>query len=118
MKHVLLPALIVLASMGGALAWGSIAVDDDDNDDPDDIGYGLISGYAIKSEAVKDALAACKDEGNDNCHTVLTFPKCGAYAASPTDFGVGAATTLRESESRALASCGGASCKIVVSDCD
>ena len=100
------------------LAWGAIAVDDEPGLAPDSVGYGLISGYAIEVEAINDAIDACKEEGNDDCRIVLVFRKCGAYAASTDNYGVGNATTLREAEQRALASCGERACRVIVSDCD
>jgi hypothetical protein len=113
-----LVGLVLVASTQTLFAWGAIAVDDEPGLDPDGIGYGIISGYAIKSEAINDAIDACKNEGNEDCRIVLVFKKCGAYAASMDNYGVGGAQTLREAEQRALASCGDRECRLIVSDCD
>jgi hypothetical protein len=114
----LLAGLVLAASTQTCLAWGAIAVDDEPGLDPDDIGYGIISGYAIEIEAIQDAIDACKDEGNETCRIILVFRKCGAYAASTDNYGVGTAQTLREAEKQALASCGERKCRVIVSDCD
>jgi Domain of unknown function (DUF4189) len=111
-------ALAVSAQTQTVLAWGAIAVDDEPGLDPDSVGYGIISGYAIEVEAINDAIDACKDEGNDDCRIVLVFRKCGAYAASKYNYGVGTAPTLREAEHDALASCGERVCRVIASDCD
>src|SRR5262249_43526373 len=114
----LLAALVLAASTQMCLAWGAIAVDDEPGLDPDGIGYGIISGYAIETEAINDAIDACKDEGNGDCRIVLVFRRCGAYAASTYNYGVGTAQTLREAERQALASCGLREYRVIVSDCD
>ncbi len=49
---------------------------------------------------------------------VLTFKKCGAYAASMGGYGVASANTLADAEKRALRQCGDANCVVVISDCD
>jgi hypothetical protein len=113
-----LAALVLVASTQMLFAWGAIAVDDEPGLDPDSVGYGIISGYAIETEAINDAIDACKDEGNEDCRIVLVFRKCGAYAASTYNYGVGTAPTLREAEQQALASCGLRECRVIVSDCD
>ena len=110
--------LVLAASTQTLFAWGAIAVDDEPGLEPDSVGYGLISGYAIEVEAINDAIDACKDEGNDDCRIVLVFRKCGAYAASKYNYGVGTAATLREAEHDALASCGERVCRVIASDCD
>lgn len=111
-------SLLVLASAGPALSWGAIAVDDESGLDPEEAGYGSATGYDNRADAANDAMAACQNEGNDNCRIALTFQKCGAYAASLTLYGVGRAATLKEAEQRALADCGAADCRLVVSDCE
>ena len=111
-------SLMVLASVGPALSWGAIAVDDEAGTDPEQVGYGSVTGYDNRAEAASDAMAACQNEGNDNCRLAVTFQKCGAYAASLNQYGVGRATTLQQAEQRALADCGGSDCHLVVSDCE
>jgi hypothetical protein len=113
-----LAVVIGLAQTGGALAWGAIAVDHDFGEDPEDSGYVLVSPHhATPAAASADALASCQENG-DHCEVVLTFKKCGAYAASKTTFGVGAGATLKQAERRAVAACNGKNCRVVVSDCE
>lgn len=110
--------LVVAASAGPGFCWGAIAVDDEAGTDPEEVGYGSATGYDSRAEAAADAMAACQGEGNENCRLALTFQKCGAYAASLNQYGVGRAATLKQAEQRALADCGGADCHLVVSDCE
>ena len=88
-------AIVVLASVGPASAWGAIAVDDVTGMDPEDVGYSLVTGHATKSDAEKDALESCRAIGNDDCRIAASFQKCGAYAASTTKYGGGRAANLR-----------------------
>jgi hypothetical protein len=101
-----------------AFGWGALAIEDDPDLLPTQVNYGLISGYAVRAEALSDAVRACRDNSSESCRVVLVFRKCGAYAASPNNFGVGTSDTLREAEQRALASCGDHACEIIVADCD
>jgi len=110
--------LFVMASAGSGWCWGAIAVDDEAGTDSDEAGYGSATGYDSRAEAANDAMAACQNEGNENCRLVLTFQKCGAYAASLDQYGIGRAATLKQAEQRALADCGDANCHLVVSDCE
>jgi hypothetical protein len=113
-----LAVLVGLAQTGSALAWGAIAVDHDFGEDPEDSGYVLVSPHhATPAAASADALASCQENG-DHCEVVLTFKKCGAYAASKTTFGVGIGETLKQAERRAVAACKSARCRVVVSDCE
>jgi hypothetical protein len=113
-----LTVMLGLAHAGAAWAWGAIAVDHDYGEDPEDSGYVLVAQHhATRAAAAADALTTCQDNG-DNCEVVLTFQKCGAYAASKTRFGVGVATTLKRAEQRAVAACGRGDCQVVVSDCE
>src|SRR5262245_25136286 len=114
----MLAVLFALAHADAAFAWGAIAVDHDYGEDPEDSGYVMVAqGHPTGAAAANDALTSCQDNG-DRCEVVLTFQKCGAYAASKTRFGVGIGTTLKQAEARAIASCKGSGCRIVVSDCD
>ncbi len=122
MRRLLAPGglglLIALALTGAALAWGAIAVDHDYGEDPEDSGYVMVAqSHHTRAAAENDALTTCQDNG-DRCELVLAFRKCGAYAASKTRFGVGAGASLRQAERRAIASCAGAGCRVVVSDCE
>jgi hypothetical protein len=122
MRNLLMAAtlavLVGLAHTGAAIAWGAIAVDHDFGEDPEDSGYVLVSPHhPTPAAAAADALASCQENG-DHCEVVLTFQKCGAYAASKTNFGVGTGMTLKQAERRAVAACKGARCRVVVSDCE
>jgi hypothetical protein len=111
-------ALLAVASGGSALAIGAIAVDDYYDEDPSEAGYGIATEYRSAREASAAALDACTSEQNSDCKVVLTFKKCGAYAASQGGYGVGSASTRQAAEKRALRQCGDANCIVVVSDCD
>jgi len=111
-------ALLAVAPIGAALAIGAIAVDDYYDEDPSESGYGIATEYLTTREASAAALDACKSEQNSDCKVVLTFKKCGAYAASQGGYGVGSANTREAAEKRALRQCGDANCIVVVSDCD
>jgi hypothetical protein len=110
-------AAMLAASTTGALAWGAIAVDDNAGEDPEDAGYAFVTDDPTRAAAAADAITTCQESGNKNCRLVLTFQKCGAYAASKSLYGVGAGTTVAQAEQRALADCAGTDCRIVVSDC-
>jgi hypothetical protein len=115
---ILLAVSMSVAHTGAALAWGAIAVDHDHGEDPEDSGYVLISPkHKTPDAAANDAMMSCQENG-DNCDVVLTFRKCGAYAASKTNFGVGAGNTLKQAERRAVGACKGRGCRVVVSDCE
>jgi hypothetical protein len=121
MRNVLaaavLAAFVGLAHTSSAFAWGAIVVDHDYGEDPEDSGYVMLTQkHRTSDAAASEALLACQDNG-DHCEVVLKFQKCGAYAASKTNFGVGAAMSLKQAERRAVASCKGAGCRVVVSDC-
>jgi hypothetical protein len=113
----MLAAFVSLAYAGSAFAWGAIVVDHDYGEDPEDSGYVMITQkHPTSQAAASEAMLACQENG-DHCEVMLTFQKCGAYAASKTNFGVGAAASLKAAERRAVASCKGAGCRVVVSDC-
>lgn len=110
-------AFISLAHAAPVLAWGAIVVDHHYGEDPDDSGYVMLTQkHPTPDIATSEALLACRDNGDD-CEVVLTFRQCGAYAASRTNYGVGAAASRRQAERRALAHCKAAGCRVVVSDC-
>ncbi len=113
-----LPRLLLLASLIlplGAFAAGAIAVDDEEGES--DPGYGIVTGYATRDEAGKEALAECKKQGNKNCKVVVRFDKCGAYAANKKSYGIGFGGTVQAARTKALDECGGG-CKVIVSDCE
>jgi hypothetical protein len=111
-------AALVAAGSTGASAWGAIAVDDDYGDDPSNSGYALVTSAASRAEAAAEAMADCQAAGNSSCRVVLTFPRCGAYAASAQNYGIGTGNTVRQAEQRALSDCDGPGCRILVADCD
>jgi uncharacterized protein DUF4189 len=112
-------AAIALASVsaGAAFAWGAIAVDDHDGEDPGEAGYALITDSPSRNAASIEALSSCQANGSSDCRLVLTFQKCGAYAASRNLYGAGTGNTVAEAEKRALASCNDPFCTVIVSDC-
>lgn len=110
--------LFTVGSISAALAVGAIAVDDYYDEDPSEAGYGIATEYRNVGEASAAALEACQSEQNSDCKVVLTFKKCGAYAASAGGYGVASANTLADAEKRALRQCGDANCVVVISDCD
>jgi hypothetical protein len=113
-----LATVLFPATVATALAWGAIAVDDEPGQEPDDVGYGIVTGSATKRQAGAVAMSACREAQNEDCKLVLTFRKCGAYAASRATFAVGTATSVKAAEQRALAGCAAPDCRIVASDCE
>jgi hypothetical protein len=79
--------------------------------------YGLGAG-ATEEEATANALKFCAEAGGKNCKMAVTFPECGAYAASRNGGGSGKNTTKKTAEAAAISGCNDDSCKIVVSDCN
>jgi hypothetical protein len=116
--NVLAIAGLCSAITTSAFGWGAIAVDDGEGVDQSEVGYGIVTEAASRDEASSQALAACVEAGNENCRLVLVFPKCGAYAASLSNYGAGAASTLSVAERHAFTDCGETTCKIVISDCE
>jgi hypothetical protein len=113
-------AVLLVAGSAPAFArtgsWDSIAVDDQRGSRGSDAGYGV--GTANTSAgAQREAMAACRDAGNDDCKIVLTYRTCGAYASSRSKYGTGAGRTESLARRNALASCGNGHCELVVSDC-
>lgn len=114
-----LPRLLLLASLIlplGAFAAGAIAVDDEEGES--DPGYGVVTGAATRDEAGRGALAECRKSGNKNCKVVVRFDKCGAYAASKKNAGIGFGSTEALAKIKALEECGTNACKIVVAECE
>lgn len=104
------------ASLSSALAAGAIAVDDEEGENPGDVGYGI--GYgSSREEAATAAMAECRKSGNKGCKVAVRFDTCGAYAASKAHFGVGWGASKAVATAAALESCG-AGCKLVVADCE
>jgi hypothetical protein len=97
-------------------AFGAIAIDfaGDGNLQPY---YGL-GGGDTEEEANANALKFCTEAGGKSCKMAVTYPACGAYAASKKGGGWGKNTTKKTAEAAAISGCNDDSCKIVVSDCN
>ncbi|MBC7711299.1 MAG: DUF4189 domain-containing protein [Rhizobacter sp.] len=118
MKKVMLAmCLLMMAMSAQVFAAGAIAVDDQEGDSADDIGYGIGFGKT-RDEAAKEAMKACRKDGNKNCAVKVRFDGCGAYAVSKRYFGVGFGKTVAQAERAAMDQCGRSSCKVAVSECD
>jgi hypothetical protein len=113
----LLTTLLVLsiAMSGNAWAIGAIAVDDEAGSH--DVGYGFVTGYSNKHEAIAAAIRECKAHGNTDCKSTIWFKNCGAYAVSENYYGTGWGDTARDAERMAHDSCGH-NCRIVISECE
>lgn len=116
--------LLAIASSATFAAWGAIVVVDWQGLEADDVGYAQHYDAPTEAEASSQAMSACRNmqvaEGNkaSECRLVVTFQKCGAYAISKNNFGVGSASLLSIAEKQALQQCGNKSCKIVISGCN
>ena len=101
----------------GAFAAGAIAVDDEEGQHHEDVGYGVSVGAQSRDEAGGEAMRRCRSEGNTHCRVVVRFDKCGAYAVSSAHYGVGWGTSLRTAQNMALDKCG-SNCRVAVSECE
>ncbi len=119
MVHVVRIAAIAAAMCvsAGAFAAGAIAVDDEEGQPHEDVGYGISVGARSRDAAEVDAMRRCRSEGNTHCHVVVRFDKCGAYAVSSARFGVGWGGSLRTAQNMALDACG-SNCRVAVSECE
>jgi len=118
MKKVMLAmCLLLLAMSTQVFAAGAIAVDDEEGNSADEVGYGIGFGKT-RDEASKVALSECRKHGNENCKVKVRFDGCGAYAVSKRYFGVGWGKTVAQAERAALEQCGRSACKVAVSECD
>ena len=106
--------LFVTAGATSALAFGAIAVNDEQGMSAEEAGYGLGWGSTQK-EAETNAVKECKSAGNDTCKVAVWFEQCGAYAGDRVNYGIGYGSSLKAAESMALESC--PNCKVIVSDC-
>lgn len=102
---------------GHTFAAGAIAVDDEEGQHHEDVGYGTAVGEHTREEAAGAAMRRCREHGNAKCRVVVRFDKCGAYAVSHSHYGVGWGTSLRAAQTHALKECG-ANCRVVVSECE
>ena len=111
-------AVIAASSATTALAAGAIAVDDEQGARATDVGYGFVTGYESRHAAERAAMKECRRHGNRNCTVAVWFETCGAYAGSPTYYGIGWGTSESEAKHAALDQCGESACRIVVSGCE
>jgi hypothetical protein len=115
----MLPRLLMIASLIlplGAFAAGAIAVDDEEGEaEP---GYGIIVGASSREEAAKGAMAECRKQGNKGCKVAVRFDKCGAYAASKKNSGIGYGRSEDVAKTMAMNECGTKACKIIIADCE
>lgn len=107
-------SLLFATSATSALAFGAIAVNDEQGMSAEEAGYGLGWGSTQK-EAEANAVNECKSVGNDNCKVAVWFEQCGAYAGDRVNYGIGYGESKQVAEKMALESC--PNCKIIVSDC-
>lgn len=116
MRKSIITALTIslLASATSALAFGAIAVNDEQGMSAEEAGYGLGWGSTQK-EAESNAVKECKSVGNDNCKVAVWFEQCGAYAGDRVNYGIGYGESKQVAETMALESC--PNCKIIVSEC-
>ncbi|MEN9842868.1 MAG: hypothetical protein RLZZ612_697 [Pseudomonadota bacterium] len=113
----LLAAMAFVAAVPfNAWAVGAIAVDDEVGDT--DPGYGIVTGMDSEQAAKAGAMQECRASGNKNCRVAVWFNKCGAYASSRKNEGIGYGSSKSVAERKALDECGASGCRIVVSDCE
>lgn len=105
----------LLAQAAPALAFGAIAVDDEQGTAAEEAGYGTGWGTTRK-EAERNAMRECKKVGNSSCKVAVWFETCGAYAGSRVHFGIGYGATQKAAERMALNDC--PNCRLIVSDCE
>lgn len=110
-------AASVIFVPAAVFAAGAIAIDDEEGQHHEDVGYGVATGADTREEAAADALRRCRSEGNKDCRVVVRFDACGAYAVSDRHYGTGWGNTLRAAQNRALEQCG-SNCRVVVSECE
>lgn len=114
LRAAIAAAMITCAYASSALAFGAIAVNDEQGMSAEETGYGLGWGSSRK-EAERNAVKECKSAGNDECKVAVWFEQCGAYAGDRVNYGIGYGSTQRAAESMALKDC--PHCKVVVSEC-
>ena len=94
---------------------GAIAIDSSKPDTAPAYGIG---GGDTAEEAGENAVKFCTEAGGKSCKTVVSYPECGAYAASKKGGGWGINTSKKTAEAKAMSGCDDDGCKIVVSDCN
>jgi len=110
----LIVAGVIGASVTSALAFGAIAVNDEQGTAAEDVGYGVGWG-STRKEAEKVAMSTCREAGNESCEIAVWFETCGAYVGDRVNYGIGYGTTKSAAEKMALKDC--PNCKVIVSEC-
>lgn len=112
-----LAALLVGFSFSSTvLAYGAIAVDDEQGES--EPGYGFATGEGSQDAAKRAALKQCRESGNDHCKVAVWFKQCGAYAASNKYYGYGYGDTKAVAKRKALEMCARDDCKVVIAECE
>ena len=114
-----LACLVVLSGFFvslGASAAGAIAIDEDVTNVK--ASYSVTVGALSNEQAGRQALAGCGSLGNKACQVAVRFETCGAYAASPTNYGTGFGRTSAAAQAMAMNVCGHSACQVVVAKCD
>jgi hypothetical protein len=105
-------------STGGALAWGAIAIDDEQGQSAADIGYGYVTGEDSEDAARRGALRECRKRNTRSCKVVLTFEECGAYAVDRRNWGSSEGKSEASARRNSLLQCGSGTCRVAVSVCN
>ena len=103
-RAALAAALISCAFASSALAFGAIAVDDQQGLSAGEAGYGLGWGSS-RAEAEHNAIKECRSAGNDSCNSAVWFEQCGAYVGDRVNYGIGYVSIKRQAERMALDKC-------------
>lgn len=114
LKIIAVTTMVVFTNT--AMAYGAIAVSDEQGLKSDEVGYGFGTGDSA-AEAKSDAIRECKKAGNDSCEAVIAYKLCGAFAVSKSYRGVGEGDSEKAAEANALKECGDA-CRVVTSSYD
>lgn len=100
-----------------AFAWGAYAADQAAGEDPSKDGYGYAVNSASAAAAEREALAQCRAHGNTGCKVLGSFQRCGSYASSSYNWGIGSGSTPRNAQNDARKACAD-NCEIVHSICE
>ncbi len=108
-------AAVVFPVAASAAGWGAISAEEVIGDkDP----FWGVGGGNSKAEASKNSQKFCREAGGKKCEVLVTYQKCGAYAASKQYSGTGTGTTKKVAEQNALKVCNNRNCSVVTSDCN
>lgn len=94
--------------------WGALVIDNDTGE------AGLVANRNSKSEAIDDAMAACRKNGSQNCRLrIYYYNQCAAVAWGSGYNDVARAPTQEKAESNAMKECkkGADDCVIAYSEC-